>query len=91
MQHDSVISMGWAQVIYDPNEVEYGGLLHTFFEHVDPTTKDRQGGDVGSQYRSAIYYHSPAQHAAAVKACMLMPALSGMLDWLWAGNCTHAQ
>ena len=61
-------SATWAQVIYDPSEVEYNKLLHTFFEHVDPTTKNRQGGDVGSQYRSAIYYHNAAQKAAAAEA-----------------------
>jgi hypothetical protein len=60
-----------AQVIYDPSEVRYEALLDTFFEHVDPTTKNRQGGDVGSQYRSAIYYHTPQQKAAAAKACPL--------------------
>lgn len=53
------------QVIYDPQEVQYERLLNTFFQQVDPTTKDRQGGDRGTQYRSAIYYHTPEQKAAA--------------------------
>ena len=53
------------QVIYNPQELEYEQLLDTFFQHVDPTTKDRQGGDRGTQYRSAIYYHMPEQKAAA--------------------------
>ena len=55
------------QVIYNPQELEYEQLLDTFFQHVDPTTKDRQGGDRGTQYRSAIYYHTPEQKAAAQK------------------------
>ena len=55
------------QVIYNPQELHYEQLLDTFFQHVDPTTKDRQGGDRGTQYRSAIYYHTPEQKAAAQK------------------------
>jgi peptide-methionine (S)-S-oxide reductase len=55
------------QVIYDPSEVSYEQLLNTFFERVDPTTKNRQGNDVGSQYRSGIYWHTPEQRAAAEK------------------------
>ncbi len=51
-------------MIYDPQETHYEQLLDTFFQHVDPTTKDRQGGDRGTQYRSAIYYHTPEQKAA---------------------------
>ena len=47
--------------------MKYEQLLDTFFEHVDPTTKNRQGNDVGSQYRSAIFYHTPEQKAAAEK------------------------
>ena len=57
------------QVIYDPDEVRYERLLDTFFQHVDPTTKNRQGNDAGTQYRSAIYYHNPEQRAAAAKVC----------------------
>ncbi len=55
------------QVVYDPQEVQYEQLLDTFFQHVDPTTKDRQGGDRGTQYRSAIYCHTPEQKAVAQK------------------------
>jgi len=55
------------QVTYDPKEVEYGQLLSCFFEHVDPTTRNRQGGDMGTQYRSAIYYHSEEQREAAAQ------------------------
>ena len=59
------------QVIYDPQEVQYEKLLDTFFQHVDPTTKDRQGGDRGTQYRSAIYCHTPEQKATAQKVRLL--------------------
>jgi peptide-methionine (S)-S-oxide reductase len=52
-------------VEYDPAEVSYEELLELFWKLHDPTTKDRQGPDVGSQYRSAIFYHSEAQRAAA--------------------------
>jgi peptide-methionine (S)-S-oxide reductase len=50
---------------YDPSEITYEQLLDAFFAMHDPTTKDRQGPDVGSQYRSAVFYHSPEQEAAA--------------------------
>lgn len=50
---------------FDPGAISYRELLEVFFAIHDPTTKDRQGNDVGSQYRSAIYYHSPQQKAEA--------------------------
>lgn len=53
------------QVTYDPALVSYGDLLKVFWENHNPTTPNRQGPDVGSQYRSAIFYHSPEQKAAA--------------------------
>jgi len=53
------------QVEYDPARVSYEELLHVFWNNHDPTTPDRQGPDVGSQYRSVIFYHSPEQQAAA--------------------------
>lgn len=55
------------QVAYDPKEVSYEALLDLFFDRVDPTTRDRQGNDSGSQYRSGIYYHSAEQKAAVEK------------------------
>ena len=55
------------QVYYDPSETSYDRLLELFFERVDPTTKDRQGNDAGSQYRSGIYFHNDEQMAAAEK------------------------
>jgi len=52
-------------VVYDPARISYEELLKTFWESHDPTQGMRQGNDVGSQYRSAIYVTSPAQKAAA--------------------------
>ena len=52
-------------VEYDPARVSYEELVELFFKLHDPTTKDRQGPDVGSQYRSAIFYHDDAQRAVA--------------------------
>lgn len=52
-------------VTYDPAKVSYDDLLEVFWANHDPTTLNRQGPDVGSQYRSAIFYHSEEQRAAA--------------------------
>ena len=53
------------QVEYDPSEVSYEDLLRVFWDNHDPTTLNRQGPDTGTQYRSAIFYHTPEQEAAA--------------------------
>jgi peptide methionine sulfoxide reductase msrA/msrB len=53
-------------VEYDPAVVSYGELLDVFWNTHDPTTLNRQGPDIGSQYRSAVFYHNPAQQAAAI-------------------------
>jgi peptide-methionine (S)-S-oxide reductase len=53
------------RVVFDPTVVPYTTLLKVFWENHDPTQGFRQGNDVGTQYRSAIYTHSPAQSAAA--------------------------
>ncbi|MCC6223004.1 MAG: peptide-methionine (S)-S-oxide reductase MsrA [Thermoleophilia bacterium] len=52
-------------VVFDPEAVRYGELLRVFWESHDPTQGMRQGNDVGTQYRSAIWTHSPGQAAAA--------------------------
>jgi peptide-methionine (S)-S-oxide reductase len=53
------------QIEYDPAQVSYDELLKVFWDNHDPTTLNRQGPDVGTQYRSAIFYHTPEQQAAA--------------------------
>lgn len=53
------------QITYDPAEIDYRELLRVFFTIHDPTTLNRQGADVGTQYRSVIFYHSPEQHQIA--------------------------
>jgi peptide-methionine (S)-S-oxide reductase len=59
---------GYAEVVeveYDSSKVSYEELLDVFWENHDPTTPNRQGPDVGSQYRSVIFFHTPEQEAAA--------------------------
>jgi peptide-methionine (S)-S-oxide reductase len=61
-------STGHAEVVriaFDPGVVSFADLLEVFFTIHDPTTRDRQGNDVGSQYRSAIFFHSPEQERIA--------------------------
>jgi peptide-methionine (S)-S-oxide reductase len=59
---------GHAEVVeveFDPSRISYGELLDVFWANHNPTTMNRQGPDVGTQYRSVIFYHSPEQKAAA--------------------------
>lgn len=65
------------QLEYDPAKVSYEDLLQVFWKNHDPTTLNRQGPDVGTQYRSAIFYHSPEQETAA-KASKARLAASGV-------------
>lgn len=53
------------EVYYDPNTIDYETILEIFFSYHDPTTLNRQGADIGTQYRSAIYYHGPDQRIIA--------------------------
>jgi peptide-methionine (S)-S-oxide reductase len=62
---------GHAEVVkiwFDPKKISYDKLLDVFFTNHNPTTLNRQGPDVGSQYRSAVFYHSDAQKSAAEKS-----------------------
>jgi len=60
------------EVTYDPSKVNYEELLIIFFEYHDPTTPDRQGPDVGSQYRSVIFTHDAQQLAAAKRSKQIL-------------------
>lgn len=55
------------QVTFDPDVIPYEKLVEVFFATHDPTTLNRQGADIGTQYRSAIFYHSPEQQQTAEK------------------------
>ena len=63
------------RISFDPLQISYRQLLEVFFAIHDPTTRNRQGADVGTQYRSAIYVHSPEQRAEAL---VVMQALAGV-------------
>jgi peptide-methionine (S)-S-oxide reductase len=55
------------EVTYDPQKISYDELLEVFWKSHDPTTLNRQGADVGTQYRSVVFYHTPEQKALAEK------------------------
>ena len=55
------------QIKFDPAKISFEAILQAFFKLHDPTTMNRQGNDIGSQYRSAIFYLSPAQKEEAIK------------------------
>lgn len=69
------------QVTFNPNEVTYRELLEIFFTIHDPTQLDRQGADVGSQYRSAVFLHSKAQKETAQRVMRELEA-----EELWPGT-----
>ncbi len=53
------------QVVYDPRKIDYSKLLEVFWRNIDPTTPDRQFCDIGTQYRTAIFYHNESQRRLA--------------------------
>ena len=57
-----------AQITFDPATISFGELLNMFWQSHDPTTRNRQGNDVGTQYRSAIFYHNEEQRSAAERS-----------------------
>jgi peptide-methionine (S)-S-oxide reductase len=65
------------QVEYDPEEVSYEQLLDTFWEEHDPTQLNRQGPDVGSQYRSVVFFHTPEQQEQALASKARIQAQNG--------------
>ncbi|HEX8456753.1 MAG TPA: peptide-methionine (S)-S-oxide reductase MsrA [Pyrinomonadaceae bacterium] len=67
------------QITFDPEVVSYRELLEVFFTIHDPTTLNRQGGDVGTQYRSAIFHHTPAQRETAAEVIAELDA-AGIWD-----------
>ncbi|MBV9592770.1 MAG: peptide-methionine (S)-S-oxide reductase MsrA [Actinobacteria bacterium] len=69
------------EITYDPNAITYRDLLEFFFQIHDPTTKNRQGNDIGTSYRSAIYYIDDDQHRVALDTIADVEA-SG----LWPGR-----
>ena len=69
------------EIVFDPGTISYRELLEFFFQIHDPTTKNRQGNDVGRSYRSAIYYTNDAQKAVAEDTIADVDA-SG----IWPGN-----
>lgn len=60
------------QIVFDPSKINYAQLLQVFLHNIDPTVKDRQFCDVGNQYRSAVFYHSPEQKRLAEESKKLL-------------------
>ena len=71
------------QITYDPKKVSYAEILEVFWRIHDPTTLNRQGNDVGTQYRSAIFYHNDSQKEIAQKSIEAVKEAE-----LWAGTIT---
>lgn len=68
------------QISFDPDQITYEDLLHVFFKLHDPTTLNRQGADVGTQYRSAVYYHDEEQRQTAERVIQEVSASGEYAD-----------
>jgi peptide-methionine (S)-S-oxide reductase len=87
------------EVEFDPEQVSYEELLAVFWANHDPTTPNRQGPDVGSQYRSAIFFHSPEQEEqalrtkAAIQAALPVPVVTEVVpaETFFAAEDYHQQ
>ena len=87
------------QVEFDPAQVSYDELLSVFWRIHDPTTPNRQGPDVGSQYRSAVFFHSPEQEEralrtkAAIQAALPVPVVTEVVpaETFFAADDYHQQ
>lgn len=87
------------QVTFDPSVIGYRDLLDVFFTIHDPTTRNRQGGDVGTQYRSAVFFQSPEQERVARETVVSLGAAKvwsdpivteiAPLDAFWPGEAYH--
>ena len=66
--------------IYDPEQISFTDLLEVFWKTHDPTTLNRQGGDVGTQYRSVIFYHNESQKELAAKYKLELDASGAYTD-----------
>ncbi len=69
-----------AEITYDPEQISFREILEVFFATHDPTTLNRQGNDVGTQYRSVIFYHSPEQKATAEEVIRELTAEKAFAD-----------
>ena len=87
------------EIEFDPEQVSYEELLAVFWANHDPTTPNRQGPDVGSQYRSAIFFHSPEQEEralrtkAAIQAALPVPVVTEVVpaETFFAAEDYHQQ
>jgi peptide-methionine (S)-S-oxide reductase len=85
------------EIVFDPAKISYDDILDFFFRLHDPTTPNRQGNDIGTQYRSAIFVHDEAQRQAAKKAIVRAqekwprPITTEIVDYtkFWPAEAVH--